>query len=154
MSRPFTFTAHSTNSFTIAPTFQLYDNNTYIGPATFVFTVGSWTTTFANTNVIIINDKAAASPYPSIINVTGLGKTLVKATITVTNLSHASVGDVDALVVSPTTNTLIMAHVGHSVANHVTLIFDDAAANSLPLNGVIVTGTNKPTQNYPVQNFP
>jgi uncharacterized delta-60 repeat protein len=156
LSEPFSFTAHGTNGLTISPTFMLYDNGAFIGPATFVFTLGTWTTTFANTNPIIINDGAAASPYPSIIDVRGLGTTLVKATVTVTNLSDQSLGDVSALVVSPTTNTLIMGHVGGSgtIVKHITLTFDDAATNSLPQNGVPVTGTNKPTQFYPIQNFP
>jgi uncharacterized delta-60 repeat protein len=155
VSRPFSFTAQGTNSTAIAPTFQLYDNGKYIGPATFVFTMGSWTTTFANTSAIIINDKAAASPYPSLINVNGVGSILLKATVTVTNLSHGDLHDVDMLVVSPTTNTLIMAHVSDgSKATHLTLTFDDAATNSLPNNTQVLSGTNKPTQYYPVNNFP
>jgi len=155
VSKPFTFTAHGTNTFPISPTFALYDNDKYIGPATFTFTVGAWTTTFANTSQIVINDGAAASPYPSLISVTNLGTTLVKATVTLTNLTHGDLHDVDALVVSPTTNTLIMAHVSDgSKANHVTLTFDDAATNSLPNNSQVVTGTNKPTQYGIVPNFP
>jgi uncharacterized delta-60 repeat protein len=159
VSEPFTFTAHGTNTLTISPTFQLYDNAKYIGPAAFVFTVGSWTTTFANTNTIVINVGGAATPYPSVIETTGLGNALIKATVTLTNLSHGSIGDVDALVVSPSTNTLIMAHAGGGngsgvKVSHVTLIFDDKATNAfaLPPNGGAIT--NRPTQNYPVQNFP
>ncbi len=154
-SQPFSFTAQGTNGLTIAPTFQLYDNAKFIGMASFVYTLGTWTTMFANTNMIIINDNAAASPYPSIINVSGLGSTLIKATVTLTNLWHTKPSDIDALVVSPTTNTLIMAHTGGAnIIKHVTLTFDDAATNSLPQNGQIVSGTNKPTQFYPVKNFP
>jgi hypothetical protein len=156
VSRPFTFTAHGTNALSISPTFQLFDNAKFIGPATFVFTVGSWTNIFANTNMIIINDNAAASPYPSIINVSGVGSSLVKATVTMTNLSHRSMSDIDALVVSPTTNTLIMAHAGFfgAIITHVTLTFDDAATNTVPTNTVPVSGSYQPTQNYPVLNFP
>jgi uncharacterized delta-60 repeat protein len=155
VSEPFTFTAHGTNTLTISPTFQLYDNTKYIGPATFVFTVGSWTTVFGNSNAIILKDGAAASPYPSIINVSGVGNTLVKATVTLTNLSHQNFSDIDALVVSPTTNTLIMGHVGGPrMVHNVTLIFDDGAASSLPQNGAIATGTNKPTQYGSIPNFP
>lgn len=161
VSRPFTFTAHGTNSLAISPTFQLYDNGKFIGPATFTYTVGSVTTTFANTNPIIINDGTNASPYPSVITVSGVGSILVKATVTITNLSHQNFSDIDALVVSPTTNTLIMGHVGGGFpARNITLTFDDAPTNSpysnglLPRNGTIVTSTNKPTQYYPVPNFP
>jgi hypothetical protein len=167
VSQPFTFTAKGTNSYTISPTFKLYDgtNGTYIGPATFTFTLGTWPTTFANTNLIIINPNlsgaaagTAASIYPSIIEVTNVGTTLVKATVTLTNLSLESIYDVSALVVSPTTNTLLMGHVSESgtIIKHVTLTFDDAATNSLPVgvNTAPVTSTNKPTQSYPIINFP
>jgi hypothetical protein len=162
VSQAFTFTANGTNALTISPTFQLYDNGKYIGPATFTFTVGAWTTTFANTNQIIIYDNQIASQYPSVINVSGLGNTLIKATVTLTNLSHQNFSDVAALVVSPSTNTLIMANVvGPAVIAHVTLTFDDAATNSLPQNNGVggtlnsnSSTTNKPTQYYPVPNFP
>jgi hypothetical protein len=156
VSRAFSFTAQGTNSYTISPTFMLYDNGTFIGPASFTYTLGSWTTTFANTNIIVINDGAAATPFPAFIDVTGLGSSLVKATVTLTNLSDQSLGDVDVLVESPTTNTLIMGHVGGSgtIVNHLTLTFDDAATNSLPHNGVPASGTNKPTQFFPIPNFP
>ena len=156
VSRPFSFTAHGTNSLTISPMFQLTADGRSAGFATFVYTLGTWNTTFANTNTIVINDYAAASPYPSLIEARGLGTTLIKATVTLTNLSHQNISDLDALVVSPgTSNTLVMAHAGGGFnANHLTLTFDDAATNSLPQNGTIVSGTNKPTQYYPVSNFP
>jgi hypothetical protein len=156
VSRPFSFTAQGTNTFTISPMFQLTADGRSAGFATFVYTLGTWTTNFANTNAIVINDGAAASPYPSMINVRGLGNTLLKATVTLTNLSHQNIADVDALVVSPgNSNTLVMAHVGGNMqVSHLTLTFDDTATNSLPQNGAIVSGTNKPTQYYPVSNFP
>jgi len=156
VSKPFSFTAHGTNTFTIAPMFQLTADGRAAGIATFVYTLGTWTTNLANTNAIILNDGLAASPYPSIINARGLGNTLIKATVTLTNLSHGSVADVDALVVSPgSSNTLVMAHAGGGTkVSHLTLTFDDAATNTLPQYGTIVSGTNKPTQYYPVSNFP
>lgn len=156
VSRPFTFTAHGTNSFTIAPTFNLYDNAKFIGTAAFVYSIGAWTTSFTNTNSILIQDNTNALPYPSAINVGGLGGTLIKATVTLDKLSHKTPGDIDALVVSPSgSNTLIMAHAGgvFSVTN-IVLTFDDAATNTLPQSNRMVSGTNKPTQFYPVRNFP
>jgi len=63
--------------------------------------------------------------------------------------------DVAALVVSPSTNTLIMSGVGTGFkAAHLNLTFDDAATNSLPQNGTVVSGTNKPTQNSTPYRFP
>jgi uncharacterized delta-60 repeat protein len=163
MSKSFGFTAQGTNGYTISPTFMLYDGGYFIGPATFTYTLGTWTTTFGNTNMIVINPNtsgvplgAQATPYPSIITVTNLGSSVVKATVTLTNLSIQSLGDVDALVVSPTTNTLIMGHAGGSgtIVKHITLTFDDTVTNSMPQNGAPVTSTNKSTQFYPLPNFP
>ena len=41
-----------------------------------------------------------------------------------------------------------MSHVGtlSYFATHITLTFDDAAANSLPSSGTVTNGTYKPTQ--------
>ncbi len=130
----------------------------YIGPAVFNFTIGAWTTTFFNSNTIVINDNTNASPYPSVINVSGVGNSLVKATLTITNLSHRSFSDIAALVVSPSTNTLLLGlPPGNGlIVNHVTLTFDDMATNSVPTNTVPVSGTYQPTQtpNISIPPFP
>jgi len=156
VSRAFTFTAQGTNSFLITPTFNLYDNAKFIGTAVFGFTIGTWTTSFANTNAIVILDTNAASPYPSVINASGVGGTLIKSTVTLNKLAHTYPSDIDALMVSPSgTNTLIMAHAGGGLGvTNVVLTFDDAATNSLTQTNRLTTSTNKPTQFYPVQNFP
>ena len=112
--RQFTFTAHGTNGQQIAATFALTNGASSLGTAVFGYTLGSWTTTYSNTvSPIIINDAAAATPYPSVINVSGLSGTLVKTTITWTNVTHTSPSDIDALLVSPNQlNTLFMSHAG------------------------------------------
>jgi uncharacterized delta-60 repeat protein len=155
-SQPFSFTAIGTNSQLIAATFQISNGLTNIGTAVFTYTLGTWTNYYSNSAAIIINDNAAASPYPSTINVSGIGGSLIKATVTFTNLTHKSPGDIDALLVSPSQlDTLLMVHAGaQNAVNHVTLTFDDAASNSLPQTGQIVSGTNKPTAYLPVKNFP
>jgi uncharacterized delta-60 repeat protein len=155
VSRPFTFTAVGTNALAIAPTFNLYDGATFIGTASFPYTLGTWTTTFSNTTPIVINDNTNASPYPSGITVAGLGNTLVKATVTLTNFSHQYPQDIQALVVSPSqTNTLLMGYAGYRYAlTNETLKFDDAATNSLPIWGQITNGVYKPTQGPVVLPF-
>ena len=157
ITMPFSFTAHGTNGLPISPTFQLYDNSsgTYIGPVTFALTMGTWTKTYASTNMIVLNDGTAASIYPSIIQVTNLGSTLVKATVTITNLSHQSFSDIGALLVSPTTNVLLMGQVGlPGPVKNVTLTFDGDATNVLPRNATVVSGTNRPTSYGTIPNFP
>jgi hypothetical protein len=155
--RAFSFTVDPayTNGQQIAATFNLKDGAVFLGTGVFTYHLGTVTTTFANTNAIIINDNTNASPYPSLIDVSGVGGTLLKATVTLTNLTHSFPADVDALVVDPGgTNTLIMANVGSFGVNNVTLTFDDAAATSLTNVVQIVSGTNKPSANLPVRSFP
>ena len=154
--RQFTFTARGTNALPIAATFNLADGVKPLGQATFTFTQGNWTTNFANTNVIVINDNAAASPYPSMITVSGVGSTLLKATVTLTNMTHTSPADIDALVMAPNgSNTLVLANAGgQNAINHVTLTFDDAATNTLSRTAQIISGTNRPSGNLPVISFP
>ena len=161
VSRLFSFIAQGTNRQQIVATFQLQDGAKNIGTGVFGYTLGTWTTVVSNSAMIIINDKAIASPYPSIINISGLGGSLVKATITVTNLSHPSPKDIDALLVSPSQlTTLFMAHAGgQNALQNVTITFDDAASDYLPQstpitalpNAVI---TNKPTAYQPIPPFP
>jgi hypothetical protein len=162
-SQPFTFTVSPgyTNGQQIIATFKLQDvtSNGIINLRTngFTYTLGTWTTTYSNTAAIIINDMAIATPYPSSINVSNLGGEVVKATVTLTNLSHGSVYDIDALLLAPNAqDTLLMAHVGTIgiSASHITLTFDDAAANSLTNSGAITSGTNKPTAYPPLPLFP
>jgi uncharacterized delta-60 repeat protein len=158
-SQPFSFTANGTNTQQIVATFQLKSGTSSIGTANFTYTLGSWTTTYSNSAAIIINDDTIASPYPAIINVSGVGGTLIKATVTLTNVSHTSPQDIDALVVSPgTQDTMIMANAGGQVhMSHVTVNFDDAATNSLPSSDTIpqmgiTNGTYKPTSYLDLNN--
>jgi hypothetical protein len=118
--------------------------------------LGSLTTSYTNGATILINDHAAASPYPSAIVVSNALGSVLKATLTLTNLAHASPGDIDALLVSPAQQTvLFMAHAGgQNAVTNTSLTFDDAAATGLPQSGQIISGTNKPTSYLPVPVFP
>jgi hypothetical protein len=162
-SRAFSFTASGTNGQQIVATFLLTNvvNNvgTNIGTAQFTYTLGTWTTVFYNTNAIILNAAAAASPYPSTITVSNLGGVLIKAVITLTNITHTAPAAINALLVSPNQNdTLFMSHAGGGqfggAINGVTLTFDDAATNSLPFNTQITNGVYKPTQYGGAPVFP
>ena len=156
VSRPFKFTANGTNALSISPTFALYDNTKFIGTAMFNYSIGTWTTTFSNRAAIIINDFTTASPYPSAINVSGVGGTLIKATVTFTNLSQTSPADIDALVSSPAQKNTLLMHLegGQNAVNHITITFDDTATNALPRNTVITNGVYKPTSFGTPNPFP
>jgi hypothetical protein len=101
--------------------------------------------TFTNQALINIGFSSIASPYPSTIDVTGLTGAVTKVTARLNNLSHSFPEDIDILLVSPSGQTLkLMSDCGGGVAvNSITLTFDDAAPNFL--EGVIVSGTFKPT---------
>ena len=71
----------------------------------FVLTVStSFTATImaTNTTPIVIPDIGLASPYPSVINVSGLAGTITNLSVTLNNLSHTWAADMDILLVGPT----------------------------------------------------
>lgn len=158
VARPFTFKAGGTNGQTLTVTFQLQDGSINRGYAAFNFSLGKTTATYSNSGAIVINDNplappTTATPYPSTINVSGLGGQVTKATVTLTNFNHSWPSDVDVLLVSPPTldaptgrKSLLMSKAGSSfTVNNVTLTFDDAATTSLPQFSPLVSGTNLPT---------
>ncbi len=157
VSLPFSFTASGTNGQLITATFQLQSSRTNnLGTAIFTYVLGTSTNTFANTNLIVINDTNSATPYPSTINVSGVGSTLIKATVTFSHLTHAWPSDIDALLESPLqAGALLMANAGGGNAvRGVTLTFADNASTNLPQATQIVSGTYKPTAYFPVDTFP
>jgi uncharacterized repeat protein (TIGR01451 family)/uncharacterized delta-60 repeat protein len=156
VSRSFSFTASGTNGQTIGATFQLQDGNINRGLALFSFSLGQTATNFANPGVIVINDKTNATPYPSMINVHGLGGVVSKPTVTLSNLNHTWPSDINALLVSPTgQKSYLMAKCGSSFPlNNVTLTFDDSAAANLPHFSAITSGTNRPTSYSVASSFP
>ncbi len=98
-------------------------------------------------------------PYPSSITVSNLGGILIKAVITLTNLTHTAPAAINGLLVAPNQkDTLFMSHAGGGqfggAVSGVTLTFDDAATNSLPVNGQITNGVYKPTQYGGTPLFP
>lgn len=107
-----------------------------------------------NDQAITINDHAAASPYPSVKNVTGLTGHITKVTVNIKKFSHTFPDDVELVLVAPdgTTRVVLMANCGGSnvIAPGVAidLVFDDAAGSSLPDSTILSSGTFKPTT-YP-----
>ncbi|MGA9768898.1 MAG: HYR domain-containing protein [Blastocatellia bacterium] len=109
-----------------------------------------------NPALITINDAGVATPYPSSLAISGLTGVVSNVTVTLNNLSHTVPDDIDILLVGPGgQNAIIMSDVGGSIAvSGVTLTLDDAAANSLPDTGPLVSGTFKPTSAGGVDIFP
>jgi hypothetical protein len=109
------------------------------------------TTTFSNTSAINIPDSVTpptlGTPYPSTIEVTGITGPVTKVTVTLTGLSHGGPQDIDALLVGPGGQTVILMSDNGAVnaLTNVNLTFDDAAGQSLPDFDPITSGTYKPT---------
>lgn len=57
--------------------------------------------TFSNPGQVTINDNAAASPYPSTIDVSGLNGDITGATVTLHGISHTFIGDLRIILVAP-----------------------------------------------------
>jgi hypothetical protein len=113
--------------------------------------------TYSNTNFITINDSVSpptiASPYPSTNFVSGLaGQVVTKVTVALHGFSHTFPSDVDILLVGPQgQEAILMANAGGKdryIVTNLTLMFDDGAANALPLFTNLVSGTFKPTNGY------
>ena len=105
------------------------------------------TLNFSNTSLVTIPSIGNATPYPSLIPVSGIAGNILKLTATVTGLSHTWPKDIGILLVGPGgQDVVLMASVGagNKISN-VTLTFDDAATGGLPAAAQIVSGTYKPT---------
>jgi subtilisin-like proprotein convertase family protein len=99
---------------------------------------------FTNSATITIPDKGNATPYPSTINVSGLEGTISNLTVTLRNLTHTWTGDLDALLVGPTGQAVVLfSDVGNGPANNVTFTLSDSASAALP-NSPISSGTFRP----------
>ncbi len=101
-------------------------------------------TTFSNAASIAIpatgsaNQIGPASPYPSNITVSGMSGAVTTVTVAFNNLTHSTVNDIDAMVVAPSgENIVVLSDVGDpnttlAFANNATLTFSDAAAGPVP----------------------
>jgi subtilisin-like proprotein convertase family protein len=102
---------------------------------------------FANNGgVTVSNASTLGNPYPSNINVTGLGGTISKVTLTMNIASALTPDHNDFLLVGPGGQKfLFMGDAGGNfdIINQ-TITLDDAAATPLPDNALITSGTYRP----------
>ncbi len=111
------------------------------------------TATFTGTGTITIpagapgTSSGPASPYPSVINVSGLPASGVRVkSVTLNGVTHTFPTDIDVLLRSPSgTNVVMMSDVGGTSAiTNRDYTFDDAAATTMP-TGTAAAGTYRPT---------
>jgi subtilisin-like proprotein convertase family protein len=106
--------------------------------------------TFSNPSAITIpavGTVGNASPYPSTINVSGLAGTITDLNVSLLGVTHTFPRDIDVLLIGPNGNSIeLMTDVGgDSSVSGVNLVFDDSAANSLTPDGVLASGTYRPS---------
>lgn len=106
--------------------------------------------TYTFTGPITLPGSGPASPYPAPITVKGLKKgKILDVNVIINGFSYDVPDDIDILLVAsqlPGQNAIIMSDVGAATAaSNVNLTLDDAAAESLPDLGPLVSGTFKPT---------
>ena len=146
VSRPFTFTVSPTAVGSVVATLALLDAGSNYPPVSNTFVLPTIIVS-NNPAVILIPDSGRATNYPSIIAMPDVPGQVGKVTATISNINHSFIQDVNVLLVSPGgAETELMSHAGNwSYATNVTLTFDDSAADSLPSDGQIDSGTYKPT---------
>jgi len=105
------------------------------------------TLTFSNPSLITINSVGPATPYPAIINVSGLSGPITDLNVVINGLSHAFISDVGALLVGPGGQSVVLFDGigGTTAVTNVNLTLDDQAAASLSCTSQITSGTFKPT---------
>src|SRR5262249_25530753 len=111
LAKPFTFTVAGMCGGNLTATLALQDGATNLGTATFTIKIGatvSATSSFSNTTAILVPGTgtgaatgAPSNPYPSNINVAGIGGTVSKVTVQLFNFNHTFPADVDVLLVGP-----------------------------------------------------
>lgn len=106
--------------------------------------------TFSNSSSISIPDLATGSPYPSTLDVSGLGSSLSSITVTLTDFTHSSVPDIAIVLQSPSgANVMLMGGAGGFVNSPITVTFDDAAGSQVPsFFPPLTTGSYRPTDNF------
>jgi subtilisin-like proprotein convertase family protein len=107
--------------------------------------------TFSNLAPIAIPNagvlQGPASPYPSAVNVSGVGTQLVSISVTLSNFSHVYPADVDVLLVGPLgQNVLLMSDVGTFLpVSGLNFTFTNSAGPMMPSNAQLTSGTFAPS---------
>jgi len=96
---------------------------------------------------ITITDNAAATPYPSVANVSGATGGVLGMELAITGLTHTFPDDVDMLLVSPSGQKMIfMSDAGGSGdVSGLAFTLSDGAAGLLPDSGPLAAGTFRPS---------
>ncbi|MEO8673609.1 MAG: proprotein convertase P-domain-containing protein [Tahibacter sp.] len=112
-------------------------------------------TVFSNNAPITIPALGSASPYPSVITVSGMNTHTAYVTVTLTTLSHTNIRDISILLESPSgTRVSLFNRRGPDAAFTGTLTFDDIAETTLQALVPFSAGTYKPSGAAATDPFP
>ncbi|MBA3709453.1 MAG: hypothetical protein H0W83_11625 [Planctomycetes bacterium] len=101
--------------------------------------------TYSSSAAITITDASAATPYPAQITVGGLdGQKIAKVRVTLNNISHDNLADVDVLLVGPGGQSVVVLSDFGGAVSGLSLAFDDDALATL--SGSPISGSYKPTE--------
>jgi subtilisin-like proprotein convertase family protein len=104
---------------------------------------------FGTSQGVVINDRAPANPYPSVINISNMAGNIVSASVSVLGLQHSYPSDISMLLVGPQGQQIVlMSRAGSGAGSAITgvnLTFDDSASALPPQTGLITSGTYKPS---------
>jgi subtilisin-like proprotein convertase family protein len=104
--------------------------------------------TYSSSPPITINPVGPATPYPSVVEVSCVPGVIQKMTVSVSNLTHRFVGDIDMVLLSPWGKVIKLmsdVHESRLSVTNLNLTFDDDCAARIPSTGLIVSGCYKPT---------
>lgn len=106
--------------------------------------------TYTNSTPISIPDVGNGAPYPSSITIAGGPSSITYLTVTLNALTHSYPGDIQALLVAPGgQKVMLMSGTGGGVdVANLTLVIAPDAPNSIPIGTVITPGTYRPTMYY------
>jgi hypothetical protein len=128
------------------------------GVLTFVFTMAqpAAAVNFSNPAAIIIPELGPASPYPSIITVTGVVGAISDVNVTLMGFSHTFPNDVGVLLVGPGGQRVVLMDGagGFTPVVNANITLDDQAPTNLPASGGIPSGSYRPTNFFPADIFP
>jgi hypothetical protein len=108
---------------------------------------------FSNaTPITVPNSSGPAAPYPSSIAASGIVGPVLNVRVTLVSVTHGEASEIDALVVAPNgQNVVLMSGVCGDVAD-VTLTFDEGAPATI--DSPCTTGSYKPLDAGPAASFP
>ncbi len=116
--------------------------------STAVLQINDTANQFRSTTPISFTGGSTPDPYPATISVSGAPTVNGGMRVTLFDVTHASPGNLDILLVGPLgQKMIIMGDAGGSavISNPTTITFEDAAGAVLPQSTLITTGKYEPT---------